>query len=80
MTTNTDNPVVIVDAVRTPIGRRNGGLSSCHSVDVLGSVQRALFARTGVAPLEVGQVVGGCVGQGGMQAMNVTRTAWLTAG
>jgi len=80
MTANTDNPVVIVDAVRTPIGRRNGGLSSCHSVDVLGTVQRALFDRTGVAPLEVGQVVGGCVGQVGMQSMNVTRTAWLTAG
>ena len=80
MTANTDNPVVIVDAVRTPIGRRNGGLSSCHSVDVLGTVQRALFDRTGVDPLEVGQVVGGCVGQVGMQSMNVTRTAWLTAG
>ena len=80
MTTNTDNPVVIVDAVRTPIGRRNGGLSSCHSVDVLGTVQRALFDRTGVDQLEVGQVVGGCVGQVGMQSMNVTRTAWLTAG
>ena len=80
MTANTDNPVVIVDAVRTPIGRRNGGLSSCHSVDVLGSVQQALFDRTGVDPLEVGQVVGGCVGQVGMQSMNVTRTAWLTAG
>ena len=80
MTANTDNPVVIVDAVRTPIGRRNGGLSSCHSVDVLGTGQRALFDRTGVDPLEVGQVVGGCVGQVGMQSMNVTRTAWLTAG
>jgi len=80
MTANTGNPVVIVDAVRTPIGRRNGGLSSCHSVDVLGTVQRALFDRTGVDPLEVGQVVGGCVGQVGMQSMNVTRTAWLTAG
>jgi len=72
--------VVIVDAVRTPIGRRNGGLSTCHSVDVLGTVQKALFDRTGVDPMEVGQVVGGCVGQVGMQSMNVTRTAWLTAG
>jgi len=72
--------VVIVDAVRTPIGRRNGGLSTCHSVDVLGTVQKALFERTGVDPMEVGQVVGGCVGQVGMQSMNVTRTAWLTAG
>jgi acetyl-CoA C-acetyltransferase len=80
MTASPNNPVVIVDAVRTPIGRRNGGLSSCHSVDVLGTVQRALFDRTGIDPLEVGQVVGGCVGQVGMQSMNVTRTAWLTAG
>ncbi|MDG2907300.1 MAG: steroid 3-ketoacyl-CoA thiolase [Acidimicrobiales bacterium] len=80
MTATPDNPVVIVDAVRTPIGRRNGGMSSCHSVDVLGTVQRALFDRTGINPLEVGQVIGGCVGQVGMQSMNVTRTAWLTAG
>ena len=72
--------VVIVEAVRTPVGRRGGGLSTSHSVDVLGTVQRALFDRTGVDPGEIGQVVGGCVGQVGMQTMNVTRTAWLTAG
>ena len=72
--------VVIVEAVRTPVGRRGGGLSTSHSVDVLGTVQKALFDRTGVDPGEIGQVVGGCVGQGGMQTMNVTRTAWLTAG
>ena len=72
--------VVIVEAVRTPVGRRGGGLSTSHTVDVLGTVQRALFDRTGVDPGEVGQVVGGCVGQVGMQTMNVTRTAWLTAG
>ena len=72
--------VVIVEAVRTPVGRRGGGLSTSHSVDVLGTVQKALFDRTGVDPSEVGQVVGGCVGQVGMQTMNVTRTAWLTAG
>jgi acetyl-CoA C-acetyltransferase len=72
--------VVIVEAVRTPIGRRNGGLSTMHSIDLLGAVQRDLFIRTGVDPLEVGQVVGGCVGQIGMQAMNVTRNAWLAAG
>jgi acetyl-CoA C-acetyltransferase len=71
---------VIVEAVRTPIGRRNGGLSTVHSIDLLGAVQRDLFIRTGVDPLEVGQVVGGCVGQIGMQAMNVTRNAWLAAG
>jgi len=72
--------VVIVEAVRTPVGRRGGGLSTSHSVDVLGTVQKALFNRTGVDPGEIGQVVGGCVGQVGMQTMNVTRTAWLTAG
>ena len=72
--------VVIVEAVRTPIGRRNGGLSTMHSLDLLGAVQRDLFIRTGLDPREVGQVVGGCVGQIGMQAMNVTRNAWLAAG
>jgi len=72
--------VVIVEAVRTPTGRRHGGLSAMHSIDLLGALQRDLFIRTGLDPLEVGQVVGGCVGQIGMQAMNVTRNAWLAAG
>ena len=72
--------VVIVEAVRSPLGRRNGGLSTCHSVDVLGSVQAELFNRSGVDPAEVGQVIGGCVGQVGMQTMNVARNAWLAAG
>jgi acetyl-CoA C-acetyltransferase len=72
--------VVIVDAIRSPIGRRGGGFSASHSVDVLAQIQRALFDRSGLDPSEVGQVVGGCVGQVGMQAMNVTRNAWLTAG
>jgi acetyl-CoA C-acetyltransferase len=72
--------VVIVEAVRSPVGRRNGGLSSMHAIDLLGTVQQELFARSGVDPTEVGQVVGGCVGQVGMQTMNVTRNAWLAAG
>ena len=72
--------VVIVEAVRTPMGRRNGGLSTMHALDLLGAVQRDLFLRTGVDPLEVGQVVGGNVNSLGMQAMNVTRNAWLAAG
>jgi acetyl-CoA C-acetyltransferase len=72
--------VVIVEAVRTPFGRRNGGLSTLHSIDALGTVQRAVLERSGVDPAEVGQVVGGCVGQVGMQTMNVTRSAWLAAG
>jgi acetyl-CoA C-acetyltransferase len=72
--------VVIVEAVRTPLGRRNGGLSTMHSIDLLGAVQRELFERSGVDPASVGQVIGGCVQQVGMQAMNVTRNAWLAAG
>jgi acetyl-CoA C-acetyltransferase len=72
--------VVIVEAVRTPFGKRNGGLSTMHALDLLGLVQRAVFDRSGVDPAETGQVVGGCVGQVGMQSMNVTRGAWLTAG
>ena len=72
--------VVIVDAVRTPVGRRNGGLSTMHSADLLGESFKALFERTGVDPAAVGQVVGGCVSQIGQQAFNVARTAWLTAG
>jgi acetyl-CoA C-acetyltransferase len=72
--------VVVVDAVRTPFGRRNGALSTLHSIDALGTVQRAVLNRPGVDPSVVGQVVGGCVGQVGMQTMNVTRNAWLAAG
>ena len=72
--------VVIVDAVRSPIGRRGGGYSAAHSIDVLGQVQKAVFQRTGIDPVEVGQVVGACVGQAGMQSSNVTRNAWLAAG
>ncbi len=79
---NDANPddVVIVDAVRTPIGRRNGGLSTMHPADLLAHVQAALFERTGVDPAEVGQVVTGCVSQVGEQSFNVGRTAWLSAG
>ena len=72
--------VVIVDAVRTPIGRRNGGLSTVHPADLLGQVQSALIERTGLDPAEVGQVVGGCVSQVGEQSFNIARTAWLAAG
>jgi acetyl-CoA C-acetyltransferase len=72
--------VVIVDAVRTPIGRRGGGLSSLHPATALAKVQVALIERSGIDPAEVGQVVGGCVSQVGEQSFNVTRTAWLSAG
>jgi acetyl-CoA C-acetyltransferase len=72
--------VVIVDAVRTPVGRRGGGLSSVHPAELLGVVQSAIIERTGIDPHEIGQVVGGCVSQVGEQSFNVTRTAWLAAG
>ncbi len=72
--------IVIVDAVRTPIGKRNGGLSTLHPADVLATVQKAIVERTGIDPTEIGQVVGGCVSQVGEQAFNITRTAWLSAG
>jgi acetyl-CoA C-acetyltransferase len=72
--------VVIIDAVRSPIGRRHGGLAGVHPADLLSRVLGALLERTGVDPAEVGQVVGGCVSQVGEQSFNITRTAWLTAG
>ncbi len=72
--------VVIVDAVRTPIGRRNGGLSSVHPAELLGIAQAGIVERTGIDPSDVGQVVGGCVSQVGEQSFNITRTAWLAAG
>jgi acetyl-CoA C-acetyltransferase len=72
--------VVIVDAVRTPIGRRGGGLSTMHPAEVLSTVQRAVIERSGIDPAEVGQVIGGCVSQVGEQSFNIARTAWLSAG
>ena len=78
--TNSARSVVIVDAVRTPIGRRGGGLSSLHPATALAHVQSALIERAGIDPTAVGQVVGGCVSQVGEQSFNITRTAWLSAG
>jgi acetyl-CoA C-acetyltransferase len=72
--------VVIVEAVRTPIGRRNGGLSTVHPADLLGTALNEVVGRSGIDPAEVEQVVGGCVSQVGEQSFNVTRTAWLSAG
>jgi acetyl-CoA C-acetyltransferase len=72
--------VVIVDALRSPVGRRNGGLASLHPAELLANVQKGILDRVGIDPNEVGQVVGGCVSQIGEQSFNVTRTAWLSAG
>jgi acetyl-CoA C-acetyltransferase len=76
----TQNSVVIIDTLRTPIGKRNGGLSTLHPGELLGIVQKGILDRTGVDPALVEQVVGGCVSQVGEQAFNITRTAWLAAG
>src|SRR5690606_16772105 len=72
--------VVIVEAARTPIGKRGGGLSTMQAADLLATVQKAVIERSGIDPHEVEQVIGGCVSQVGMQSFNVARTAWLTAG
>ena len=71
---------VIVEAVRTPIGRRGGTLSGLHAAEILGAAQAALADRAGIEPAVIEQVAGGCVTQAGEQSNNVTRTAWLHAG
>jgi acetyl-CoA C-acetyltransferase len=74
------NSVVIVDTLRSPVGKRNGGLSTLHAGELLGIVQKGIIDRAGIDPALVEQVVGGCVSQVGEQAFNITRTAWLAAG
>jgi acetyl-CoA C-acetyltransferase len=71
---------VIVEAVRTPIGKRNGWMAGFHAAELLGNAQVELVKRAGVDPGEIEQIVGGCVTQAGEQASNVTRTAWLSQG
>jgi acetyl-CoA C-acetyltransferase len=70
----------LVDAVRTPVGRRGGSLAGAHPADLGAHVIRALLARTGVDPLAVDDVVFGCVDTIGPQAGDIARTAWLAAG
>jgi acetyl-CoA acyltransferase len=76
----TGRDAVVVDAVRTPVGRRAGGLSGSHPVDLSAHVLDALVARTGLDPALVEDVVWGCVSQTGEQAVNVGRNAALAAG
>jgi acetyl-CoA C-acetyltransferase len=73
------NPV-IVDAVRTPLGKRNGGLAGVHPGELLGFVQQEVLKRSGVDPELVEQVVGGVVTQAGEQSNDMVRRAWLHAG
>ncbi|ORA11665.1 thiolase family protein [Mycobacterium arosiense] len=71
---------VIVDAVRTPIGKRGGSLSDTHSADLSATVLRALIERTGLEPSLIDDVIWGCVGQVGDQSFNIARVAVLSAG
>jgi acetyl-CoA C-acetyltransferase len=70
----------LVEAVRTPAGRRGGGLAGAHPADLGGHVIRALLDRAGADPLAVDDVVFGCVDTIGPQAGDIARTAWLAAG
>ena len=72
--------VVIVEAVRSAVGKRNGTLAHTHPADLLGPVQMECVNRAGIGSGDVGQVIGGCFGQLGAQGMNITRTAWLSHG
>jgi acetyl-CoA C-acetyltransferase len=70
----------IVDAVRTPVGRRGGGLAEAHPADLGAHVISSLLNRTGLDPLAIDDVVFGCVDSIGPQAGDIARTAWLAAG
>src|SRR5947209_3615452 len=72
--------VVIVEAVRTPIGRRNGKLKDVHPVVLASLVLKEIVGRASIKPELVEDVVFGCVSQVGEQSLNVARNAWLTAG
>jgi acetyl-CoA C-acetyltransferase len=70
----------IAGAVRTPIGKRRGGLAGVHPVDLAAHVLRELMERTGADPAAVDDVIMGCVSQVGPQAIDIARNAWLSAG
>ena len=71
---------VIVEAVRTPVGKRNGGLSGVHSVELSAHVLKSVAERSGIDPAAVDDVVWGCVSQVGEQTLDIARTAVLAAG
>src|SRR5947207_1491762 len=71
---------VIVEAVRSPIGKRNGSLKEYHPVDLLADVLKEMVNRSGVDPAEIEDNITGCVSQVGEQSLNVGRNAWLAAG
>lgn len=69
-----------MDAIRTPIGKRNGSLRDVHPVDLLGNLIKGEIKRTGIDPSAVDDVMVGCVSQAGDQGFNIARNAWLSAG
>jgi acetyl-CoA C-acetyltransferase len=73
------NPV-IVEATRSPIGKRAGWLSGLHATELLGATQKALVEKAGIDAGDVEQLIGGCVTQYGEQGNNITRQSWLVAG
>ncbi len=75
-----ERDAVIVDVVRTTMGKRGGALSNWHPVDLLGFTLNTLVERTGIDPETVDDVIGGCVTQSGEQGTNVTRNGWVAAG
>jgi acetyl-CoA C-acetyltransferase len=70
----------IVGAVRTPVGKRNGGLAAVHPADMAAHVLTELIARTSADPSAIDDVIMGCVSQMGPQSVDIARTAWLSAG
>ena len=74
------NDAYIIDAIRTPVGRRGGGLSQVHPADLGAHAIKGLLERTGLDPLAVDDVIMGCLDTMGPQAGDIARTAWLAAG
>ncbi len=75
-----ENSVVIVEAVRTPLGKKKGALSNVHPVNLAANVLQALIQRAQINPERVGDVIMGCVTQVNEQSTNIARNAWLAAG
>jgi acetyl-CoA acyltransferase len=79
-TNGSPRDAVIIGALRTPFGKRGGQFSAWHPVEMLSFALKGLIERSGIDAAQVDDVIGGCVGQVGEQALNITRNAWLDAG